>query len=459
MNSIRTFSVKDRFLNRPRCKRGRAGAYFWKYFASGNTGTVPGFAISSTWNLLGLTAINCNLGTPDASCETFGGDGFPHLKAYQTERRTAKAEANGYKAEYNTAVSNLDNGQQNTLLMHLTNSSYSNDTLADELLAAGLLSDTVLKRVAARYPAFSESRFVAIMNHNSPVSEKVWKEVSKTISGFSSNNRDSVANAQKTDTVRTLTIIKGDINRAETKQHQAIRQILGYYSIADTTEAVHDTLMILLIDTLDTKPFRKLAIGYGIEIGRIGKARAILDTLTLTSAHDTSFYNYYDLALSLAEDSLTWFSMDSTQKEKVKQVANTKFDEAYLAQAVLSLLGDTLNYRNPEPLPEDSAQFRIEDTSTIDSQQQSEPKPDAIKVYPNPFSDSFNVDYLLEDENMKLAIEVYDIVGKTVRQITTLATKTGVLTVDIEGCLGVYFVRVIVNDQPIKTQKMICISK
>lgn len=281
--------------------------------------------------------------------------------------------------------------------------------------------------------------------------------ITSVVADYMQENKDTLHYAQAYNTLGTVQQIKWEKRRAETKWYNAVGNILSKYSLADSTQEMHDTIFSFLVDTLGTKPFKKLAVGYGLEIGKFTESRTLLDSLNLVNAADSSFYNYYDLAVSLAEDTLTWFSMDSLQRENIIAIAaDTIFDEHLLAQAVLSLILDTTYIRFPEPLPEDSAQYRMEPKQQLQPQEQTK---NQVKVYPNPFINNFNILYNLEEEADELKIEVFDMVGRNIKQEVRRKVQNGNMIVELGQCLGVHFVRVTNGSKQLFNGKMICLTR
>jgi hypothetical protein len=438
----------NKFMNPTLAIRDRS-EFPWKYWGSGdeNTSTVPSMNSDN-----GSSSVPCGI-PGDTPCEIEGGGGDFQLVMMQMQQ-----QIDSNQVELDSIIANLDNGQTDSLLTHLADSTYSNSNLISELQANGLLSDSVLLAVIIRNPSFSDNSFTSLIVQNAPVGSKVWKKVLEKSANFKQENKDTLLYAQTYNTLRTVQQIKWDKRAAQTQWYDAVGKILSGYALADTTAEMHDTIFSFLADTLGhNKTFQKLAIGYGLESDRISEARMLLDSMNLADAADSSFYHYYDLAISLAEDSLTWFGMDSTQNEKIREISTKEFDEANLAQAVLSLIEDTTFIRTPEPLPEDSAEYRLEPTAQIQPQSENQTAK-KVKVYPNPFENSFKVAYDLGEDG-DIHIEVFDIVGRSVKIMLLNKVQVGTAFVDLSQCLGVYYVRVTNGNKQLFNGKMICLNK
>lgn len=361
----------------------------------------------------------------------------------------------GLYPELENSKGNLDQGQTAILLINIANSSYANSTLYSDLQSAALLSDDVLAAIWGRYPTFTQNQIFSLLIANSPVSPAMWK----TIVGECNKlgyDYDTLAYAQAFNTVRTVQRIKWDMQAANTDWHQSAKDLMNYFAFADTTEEMHDSLFAYLRDTLGTKTFKKIAIGYGLEIGRVGDSRTVLNSLDLEDGADTSFYNYYDLAVSLSEDSLTWFGMDSAQKAQIHAISETAYDEATLAQAVVSLTEDWEYNRVPEKAVVEEERLAEMNSTTPQTQQASNTK--QVMVYPNPFENSFNISYSLDKEG-DLSIEVFDVMGRAIRKENLQNVQSGSIVFNLNECLGVYFVRVSSGSKKLFNGKMICINR
>jgi hypothetical protein len=422
-------------------------AYPEKYYAAGgiNTSTVPNINTGAP----NIDLENCDFGDPDNSCSSSGGITFHGSKSKKAD---LDAALTALGSERSAALTGLDGGNTASMLVHIADSTYSTSTLTTDLLGPALLSDTVLKAACQRYTFFHENAFTQIIIKNSPLSYPVWKDVVEY--GFPKIKvflRDSITDAQATDSVRTLEVMRREIMAARNDHFETVNDILGLYVEADSIPA----LIHYLADSLATKEYKKLAVGTALSYDTISWARAILDSLELENANDSVFYEFEDLAVSLAGDTLTWFALDSGQLVRMWELAESEFDIAIHAQAVLGLVLDTVFERTPEPMI-DGPFFRRDEESTDEPVRSLAVK--NIKVYPNPFSNSFNVEYALEQETSELTIEVFDLVGRNVRSTKLSNVQSGKVTIDLNECLGIYLLRMMADGKQIHNQKVVCLQ-
>ena len=415
---------------------------YWKYWAPDVTNGTPSFA-TPTINGSGETCMDVD----NRSCESGGGNigDEKYLKADLDDAIEV------LKNEYDDAEFDLDNGQKSTMLTNIENSGYSNATLTADLLNNSLLSDEVLIAACNRSPFFSYNQFVSIVNHNSPVSWDVWQEIEQ-VYYESEAPPDTIVDAQNTDSLRTLTTIKREMDRLKTDLFLTEFNIISFYADADSMP----DLVNYLVDSLGEKDYRKLAVGVCLQYDSVEWAREILDDIILEDENDTAFYEYNDVAVSLAEDDLTWFGMDGTQKAKVAELSLSDYEVAVHAQAVLRLVDDSVYVRLPEVMEGGSGKWDEEEEPVVEEEENMLKN---ISIYPNPFTNNFNVNYVLEQEAINFSIEVYDLLGRSILTRKIQKTASGTINIDLGECLGIYVLYIYADDKQVHKEKLICLQK
>lgn len=174
----------------------------------------------------------------------------------------------------------------------------------------------------------------------------------------------------------------------------------------------------------------------------------------MRSAEDTAFYDLHDLAITLREDTLTWFDMDSTQKVLIDELAEGETMMKGYAEAVLALLDDTSLVRIPEEFEIPSERRGIEEPETLWTASSEK-----VTVYPNPFSNNFELSYALGHEVRELQIEVFDLVGRNVKAMRFGKVQTGQISIGLDECLGLYVLRITADNRQIHQQKLICLGQ
>jgi len=236
---------------------------------------------------------------------------------------------------------------------------------------------------------------------------------------------------------------------------RAISDLLHSYVDRDSIpDSTHITIH-WLADSLIGKEWRMLAVGTALSIDTLTWARSILDNIDLENGEDTAFYELHDLFITLREDTLTWFDMNSTQRSLITGIAEGSTLMRGYAETVLTLLGDTFLTRIPEHYEPPSAKMgeEEEDTPTPPVRAVEE----RLIVYPNPFTNSFHVDYLLNEEAQEIMVEVFDLVGRSVKTVQERNVRSGRLTVDLGECIGIYVLRVVADGRQVHQQKVVCL--
>jgi hypothetical protein len=264
---------------------------------------------------------------------------------------------------------------------------------------------------------------------------------------------NDIITAQQTSSIRTLTNIEKDMAVAETEFYKAVNDVLYYYS---SNEDI-DSLTWYLEDTLDTDASHILLVGTLLDLDNATDARTILEGIDLDDdTNEEAIYNFYDIAVSLAEESKTWFEMSEGQTDTIQTLAASEYDIAVNAQAVLSLVFDSVYTRVPEALPEskwDGEQPQVQ------QQQEEENSLRKINIYPNPFNNNFNINYMLEQEAENVRIEVYDLLGRNIFTKAIANTASGTINIDLAECLGVYVLRIFADEKQVHKEKLICMQR
>ncbi len=264
---------------------------------------------------------------------------------------------------------------------------------------------------------------------------------------------DSIFNAQFTDTLRTVSLIERELKHDISEWRQVIFDIADHYADADS---IPFSIGYLADSTSADKSFRKMAAMAAIEYDTLGWARSLLDSVAIEDGNDSAFYQFTDLALSLREDSLSWFAMDSMQRTIIQGLAATSFEVKVNAEAVLSLIGDTLFPHIPEPLP-DSGYFRMAEQTQPQTQVYQQDK-NKFKVYPNPSESSFTLSYSLANKST-IEVTLSDLTGRTLFNKRLTDTEFGELIFDPGSCNGMYILRISDELKQIYNQKLVCLSK
>ena len=395
---------------------------------------------------------NCGEIQNDASCDVPANPDPPHDILVRQDSIIGVLDT-----ELSNVRANLDSSMTDTLLAHLADTNYSNATLKTELLQYSFLSDTVLMQTCERYPFFNEADFQDIMLANSPVTREVWPYLDSAFSKIKVVYADTIRSAQSTDSLRTVRAVEREKERAANTRFVAINNIIRSKIDSDSIPDSTYHMIHFLADTLPEKQWKMAAVDVCISLDTLSWARSILDSIPLVSKSDSAYYDFQDLSLDLAEDTLTWHDMDSTQNALVSKLVSDSTFISNRAQAVQLLLGDSSVQRIPEQIPGNPSWRVSSPEQTVDDELSNE-LVKSFKVYPNPSMNRFNLSWSTEKE-ATFAIEVFDLTGRSILYEQVSNSAKGVQTLDVGECKGLYILRITGDGQMLRSEKLICIER
>jgi hypothetical protein len=246
-------------------------------------------------------------------------------------------------------------------------------------------------------------------------------------------------------------VIEREKKIAESERYHVVfdhlQSFLDLDSIPDSTY-----LMIhYLTDSIVGKQWKQMAVGTALSVDTLTLARTLLEELDLENREDTAFYNLHDLAITLKEDTLTWFEMDSTQQVLIEELASGETMMKNRAEAILAMLEDTSVVRTPEEFELPSERRGVEE--------ENEPmSSEMVSVYPNPFSGNFTIQYKLREKANQIRFEVFDLTGRRIRDAQISGSEEGSQQLMFENCEGFYVLRVTADRRVIRTEKLIAVK-
>jgi hypothetical protein len=414
----------------------------FQYFYPVITNYLPYFTGS-------MTPMPCDNVITETSCPMENpctGNPAPCIVSYDDDIETLEAEKSNLIAALDS------NGTKTTVLLaRLADTTYSNTTLKNELLQWSLLSDTVLKATCLRHPFFNEDHILSVLLQNSPVTNDVWPYVEDILDEVKEEYADSIVAAQSSNALRTVRVIEREKKIAESERYHVVfdhlQSFLDLDSIPDSTY-----LMIhYLTDSIVGKQWKQMAVGTALSVDTLTLARTLLEELDLENREDTAFYNLHDLAITLKEDTLTWFEMDSTQQVLIEELASGETMMKNRAEAILAMLEDTSVVRTPEEFELPSERRGVEE--------ENEPmSSEMVSVYPNPFSGNFTIQYKLREKANQIRFEVFDLTGRRIRDAQISGSEEGSQQLMFENCEGFYVLRVTADRRVIRTEKLIAVK-
>ena len=161
-----------------------------------------------------------------------------------------------------------------------------------------------------------------------------------------------------------------------------------------------------------------------VAIGNLSDAQNALANFPTDSLDDLQFVQLETMLINLAQDSLTIYDLDGSQKLLVQQIAGTRTPTSYDARNILEAVAG-LHYAEDIPGEDDEyiklAQQHAEDAF----------KASIMDVFPNPTNGEFTVKYHVAT-NKPLQLFISDVTGRILFQLQ-LATEENSLQLDLSN--------------------------
>lgn len=144
---------------------------------------------------------------------------------------------------------------------------------------------------------------------------------------------------------------------------------------------------------------------------RLNVAVQALDSLPSTSEDDSLFKAFSSMAISLKQDSLHWFQLNTVQMEELRNLSRIPSSIQNNALSVRLLIGDTLYHHNPDPSPSGNARLAAPSSSAATQVWESA----HVKLMPNPNLGTFQVQ-ILDRFQGNIQWEMVDLTGRLMLQ-------------------------------------------
>ncbi len=409
--------------------------------------TVLGMAGNMMSNV--PTGIPFNINT---SCQKLGlGESVSPPSDPLAKYRQAQFKTDSLEAKWDTTLLGIDGGQTSYMLGRLADTSLSEATLTAELVARSPLSDTVLITFLQREPSPSGMFFKNVMLPNLPVSSSIYPEYTKLCGVYPDSITDTLRTVEGynpySNTLRKLEI---EMQNAEAEKEELVAEYTGHFVFNDSL-----SYALSFMDSINDGSFKRLhpLVGTYAAIDSLSKARTLLNGFTPTSQDEDDWKTLTDIHLSLLEDTLTWFQMDSTQDAFILDMAYKPYPYSLpttLAQNVRRLVynedfSDSLNFVIP-------AEAKLEGNEQ--PLQQNPTYTYSSKLYPNPAKDKATLEYQLA-EGEKGELVMMDAMGRKIVSVELLSAYTKI-SIDISAfSQGIYLYRAYTKDRNLSNGKLI----
>ena len=337
----------------------------------------------------------------------------------------------------------IDGGNKQVLLNNIYNNMSSSQLVAKLLNASPLSDELLIATINDKPTPLPGSALVQIVVENSPVTAQVMQAIVARNPALSANNISQINNAQ-------VGISDREMVESELAYWKSERE-MGYNDAIRTALARNEIGLgtIQLKEVFDLRgeaqdPYLKAQAD--IRNGNYTSAAAILNEQQgATSQSD--LFNYTSLMLSWAPNPEYLYSCNSQQQQDLLGIANNNGPISVKAQVILrEVFGENLIL--PLELPTVSSQFG---NKTFDTRNQIIKDLARIEIYPNPASQSINIEMDLE-EGKTATILMYDMAGKKILNASTAQSTYSVNTQSFVE--GIYLVGILLEGRPVEFKKV-----
>ena len=196
------------------------------------------------------------------------------------------------------------------------------------------------------------------------------------------------------------------------KRQLKINELTRSYISNQYPDSAIGYLDTLATDTTDenTLEARFMLVPLAIDDEDAVKAQDILDRIPQDNDESTQYCNYQQICIDLLNANKTFFDMDTTQEQSMRNIANTSTQASRFAQSVLHYVYN------------DTIQIIQEDIDSTEGSKRSnqineekllvnEIKDMKLKIYPNPASNEVIIEAYFAEAHSDAVISVYNLIG------------------------------------------------
>ncbi len=340
----------------------------------------------------------------------------------------------------------IDGGRTNDLINLVNDPMTTDQAVYDTLmLYSPFLSDEVLM-VAINRSTFHDSYLFDILLLHSGLSPLVMEELANRSPAMLQGLYDSLMIWQ--DSIAARDTLVAQIQSLLRDAQLEFNELLRNYEDSGLVDSVIYQLSLLSDVNSKGKYINML-----IELGDFSTASTKIVSLDSNDPEQEDLQTFENIHLGLKNGGNNWFAVTQNQREELRELATHENSVAKHAQAVLILIEDTMIYTFPDTTilaPNGPASQPQSTKRAIGNSIQ-------MLVFPNPFTNSINVEYFLPNQNKGVVfLKVYTIQGRLIKEVNLGLNKKGRIKVSLdEAALGMYIAQLVQNGAIIKTVKLV----
>ena len=317
----------------------------------------------------------------------------------------------------------IDSVNTESLISAINDSIISSENLRDSLLNNSPLDDQVLIALMNRFDKLEEEDFEMVMNMNLPISNEVISDYLNVLLAISDTRIvDSLTKKQGDNPfVYTLFGIQRELENIRNENFSYIYDLADYYIENDSIDQYMD-----LMESVDDIYFKMSVIGIYLNDGQTAIVNEKLSAINDSTEAYLDWKNIILMISNLSDSGKTVFSMDSTMKSMVFEIAS-KTEPTMAVMNAISIMrlvyGMEFNNFTMDFGYEES---RMANANELKPVKQNITENRIYNVFPNPAKDRIFIQRMgsSSDEAIKVVLTMTDITGRLVAHEINFINKS-----------------------------------
>ncbi|MBI4649014.1 MAG: right-handed parallel beta-helix repeat-containing protein [Bacteroidia bacterium] len=356
------------------------------------------------------------------------------------------------KQELSEVEANLDNGNT-TGLINAINSNMPAGQLKNMMLSHSPLSDQVIIPFINRQKPTPPGIFKEVMTPNLPVSDNVKQELDIKLAELPKGIAKQIQELQLFNPAyRTPTTISREIQYFEVERSNLLNEAVNHWFKSDSVETA-----VQFLEQENSLQSAEILFGHYLTQGNVTKTEEKLNILA-DAGWDEDFIKLAELRMALITDSLTIFDLTPQQDSMVWNIAyNCSSLASTMAQAILGILYNIQldDYCEQSLSLPKSLNIPVNKTQN-ESQKQANNY--LFGSSANPVKENAVIWYQLPENCTDARLDIFDNTGRKINSYR-LSEQENSLEIDFKNLdNGIYFYRLVLDDKPVETKRLIVIK-
>jgi PKD repeat protein len=406
----------------------------YSYFHHNQTGSLSTIPLPTTTS---ISLYNNGIAKTSLSCPSFS----MNVTELRTSMDSLEVIHDSLLIELESIEELIDGGNTEYLISAVQDTAMSSENLRDSLMNNSPLSNQVLISLMNRGMVMAEEDFESLMNLNLPVSTEVLPDYLGMLAGINDTNIVNSLIRKQSDNPSVLTLfgINRSLEMVKIENYAFIYELADYYLENDSIDQYMD-----LMESVDDIHFKMNLVCVYLNNGQTSIVNELLSAINDSSESYVDWKSIIVMIKNLADSGKTVFSMDSTMKSMVLQIAS-KSEPTMAVMNAISIMRLVYGMEFDNFLLDfGSNESRIAQIIEQDIVKQNKTENYYYKVYPNPARNRIYVKRIgkTSDDVIKVVLKITDITGRLVAQEINFKNESQI-EIDVTHLnAGFYFISI-----------------